>query len=331
MSYYKCHRCDYISKQKIDMKRHLDKKIKCIIKNDNNLNETDLYNMSLIKKHYLYDFSKKNDNLYCDICKYKYSSLSNYNKHLKKNICIKGFNNECIKGFNNECNNEPNNKCINEPFINNNETMPETNNNTNNISSTTINNTVNNTIYNTTNNITNNITNNQFIININYDTIKGFDEKWDVSKINNFEKLGIIMSNHKFSNTLKSILKNDVNLNVCIDNNDDIGIVYKAKNDNYEAMSKNELMKITMEKIHNHLIDFYDDIIKEDVLDDKNKNVDTLKDAKNNINKSYNRYYYKTDVYKNKANEALMYFYNEVKKQADEIYLLKNFNKSIKL
>jgi hypothetical protein len=163
------------------MKRHLDKKIKCIIKNDNNLNETDLYNMSLIKKNYLYDFSKKDDNLYCDICKYKYSSLSNYNKHLKKNICIKGFNNECIKGFNNECNNEP--------FINNNnETIPQTNNNTNNISSTTINNTVNNTIYNTTNNITNNITNNQFIININYDTIKGFDEKWDVSKINNFEK-----------------------------------------------------------------------------------------------------------------------------------------------
>ena len=33
---------------------------------------------------------------------------------------------------------------------------------------------------------------------INYDTIKGFDDKWDVSKINNFEKLGIIMSNHKF-------------------------------------------------------------------------------------------------------------------------------------
>ena len=31
MSYYKCHRCDYISKQKIDMKRHLDKKMKCII------------------------------------------------------------------------------------------------------------------------------------------------------------------------------------------------------------------------------------------------------------------------------------------------------------
>ena len=50
-----------------------------------------------------------------------------------------------------------------------------------------------------------------------------------------------------------------------------------------------------------------------------------------NIKQSYNRYYYKTDVYKNKANEALMYFYNEVKKQADEIYLLKNCNKSIKL
>ena len=138
-----------------------------------------------------------------------------------------------------------------------------------------------------------------------------------------------MMSNHKFSNTLKSILKNDVNLNVCIDNNDDVGIVYKAKNDNYEAMSKNELMKITMEKIHNHLKDFYDDVINEDVLDDKNKNTESFKDAKNNIDKSYNRYYYKTDVFKNKANEALMYFYNEVKKKADEIYLLKGCNKSL--
>ena len=45
MSYYKCARCGYISKQKIDMKRHLDKKVKCnIINNENEILNEELLN-----------------------------------------------------------------------------------------------------------------------------------------------------------------------------------------------------------------------------------------------------------------------------------------------
>ena len=53
--------------------------------------------MSLIKKHYLYDFTQKDENLFCDICKYKFSSISNYNKHLKFVKVLKQNNLNFIK------------------------------------------------------------------------------------------------------------------------------------------------------------------------------------------------------------------------------------------
>ena len=52
--YYQCEKCNYISKQKIDMKRHLEKQKKCIVIDDicdiGDKNEEQLYNNSLIKK-----------------------------------------------------------------------------------------------------------------------------------------------------------------------------------------------------------------------------------------------------------------------------------------
>ena len=53
MYYYKCLKCDYISKQKIDMIRHFNKKIKCNINNNFEINEEEIYNKSLIK-HNIY-------------------------------------------------------------------------------------------------------------------------------------------------------------------------------------------------------------------------------------------------------------------------------------
>lgn len=298
MSYYKCARCGYIAKQKIDMKRHLDKKTKCEIINnsDNKIFTTDeIYNMSLVK--HCISSDDKNGNgldlgLVCNTCKHRYSSTSNFNRHLRSGVC----------------------SC--EPSKNVN--VYQNQQNINNINIDNV-------------NITN-VYNNQYIININCDnanvsnavttTLRGFDEKWDVSQINNLEKLGIVLSDHKFSNTLKTILKNDANLNVCM--NDDVGIVYKAEKDNYEALSKKELLKKTMDKLHCHLKEFYDDIIKEDIFNEK------LEEAKNNIDLSYNRYHYKSQIFKNKADEALTYFYNEVSKKAEDVYFDKNGKRLLK-
>ena len=51
MFYYSCKRCKYFTKQKICIKRHLDKKNKCMIINkDNILSDNELYNLSLQKE-----------------------------------------------------------------------------------------------------------------------------------------------------------------------------------------------------------------------------------------------------------------------------------------
>ena len=128
---------------------------------------------------------------------------------------------------------------------------------------TDINNIVNNNIVNNT--VNNPIINNQYIninVNMNNNNIKGFDEKWDLSKIDKFQMSGLLTSNHKFSNTLQKILENEANLNVIVNN--DVGIVYKSENDKYEVISKKELMKQTIDKIYQHLNEFYNELINSD-------------------------------------------------------------------
>ena len=62
--YYTCKRCEFMSKQKETIKRHLEKKEKCLIKDpENKLSDIELYNLSLEKNN------KKilNEN-FCNIC-----------------------------------------------------------------------------------------------------------------------------------------------------------------------------------------------------------------------------------------------------------------------
>ena len=110
--YYLCARCLHITNQKIEMKRHLEKKKKCIIKiNDNKLSDEELYNISL-KKHRKFKnkIINKNDHT-CHKCYKKFSNKGNLNKHLKivcnneikntknnsENICIENIININVK------------------------------------------------------------------------------------------------------------------------------------------------------------------------------------------------------------------------------------------
>ena len=47
MHYYVCKRCNYVSKQKIDMKRHLEKQKKCKLNPENTckLSNDEMYNI----------------------------------------------------------------------------------------------------------------------------------------------------------------------------------------------------------------------------------------------------------------------------------------------
>ena len=86
--------------------------------------------------------------------------------------------------------------------------------------------------------------------------LRGFDQDWDVSKINKSDILDILLNKHKFTKTLQNILKNEVNLNVII-NNDKNGFVYKSENDKYEPMKEDQIMQQSMNKIYKNTIEKY--------------------------------------------------------------------------
>ena len=61
MFYYLCKRCNHMTKQKIEMKRHLEKGKHCEIKDkNNNLSDNELHNLSL-EKHKIYIKNEKID------------------------------------------------------------------------------------------------------------------------------------------------------------------------------------------------------------------------------------------------------------------------------
>jgi hypothetical protein len=118
------------------------------------------------------------------------------------------------------------------------------------------------------NNITNNITNtqiNNITINVynNKDTqniLLPFDQNWDVSSIDDKQKLILFLADKKYSRTMEEILQNDKNNNIIFDKDTDLGLVYKNDVDKFINMNTNDIIDKAMCKIYNHLIDFYDDI-----------------------------------------------------------------------
>ena len=83
-SYYKCKRCEFTSKQKNVMKKHLEKNKKCIIKNpENKLLDIQLYNLSLEKHNdnkLLLNEKKEN---FCSKCNKQFSNKFTYTRHIK--------------------------------------------------------------------------------------------------------------------------------------------------------------------------------------------------------------------------------------------------------
>lgn len=298
MNYFKCKRCEYISKQKIDMKRHLEKNKKCtILNNYENKSENQLYNESLIPHNIdnglnlnlSNKIKEKEKKFCCERCEYKCSEKSNLSKHMKNSKRCKKIYEESIK----------------------NNTIDNTNSNTSNNNYTNSNNTINS---NNTQNI--NIVNNN--ININLKSLREFEEEWDTSNITTEMKKKLLLGHSKFTNTLKSILTNDENLNVIL-KDESTGIVYKLKNDEYEAMHVNDILDVSMDKIYKHLRDFIEEII----------NVDN-KDNKTIIHEIDKKYYnYKKDLkIKKDADGYLVNIFNENKDKSIEKFVEKINNVS---
>jgi hypothetical protein len=282
------------------MKRHLDKINNCQIKDPTNtLSNEELYNKSLQRIEKLLDknSNKKND-LQCKNCNKCFSNKSNVKKHIK-NVCSKKIDKikELINNIVIESNKEDNN------------TVEEQNEQKKNEKNIT--------------NIQNigvqNITNK--IININLGSaIKGFDQDWDTTSIDHKKKGEILLSNSKYTKTLENLLKNELNLNVIMDDEDNTGIVYINDKNKYEPMTKKEIIEKSMKKVYNHLKDFYKEIINNntddlsvkslenelEIFEKKYRDFMKFEDAKNIVNNAFSK------LYTNKKEEAETKYYDFV-------------------
>ena len=166
MSWYTCQKCEFLCKQREVMRRHLEKKKKCLIKDpENKLTEVELYNASLEKRNCYNVLSNDVKPNYCTKCDKQFSRKFCYERHIKNNKCD---------------NTEDDTESVNQEEEEKNVINNTLNGNITNISNPT---TLNNPIIN---------------INFNLNSLKGFDEKWDVSKIDKYQMAGLLLSSNKY-------------------------------------------------------------------------------------------------------------------------------------
>ena len=282
MSYYQCIRCNYIAKRNSDMKRHLERKIKCFRNiNSFKINETEIYKQSLtLKKEPLLDNTESNSN------------TSNSSNSIDTNNINNSINN-IHQSTNNEANVEINSLEIQNTNPENgvqceycNKLFSEKYNlrkhqkrsckglkkleldKLNNIGGNKqdINNINNNLNIEKQVNISNQTTNSGNIIIINQTNLESFDNKWTTEHIDNYIRQMILLSDHKYTNLLDEILKNKSNLNVIMNNDQNYGLVYKNKEDMYVNMKVREIIDKSIEKLYEQLNIFYTELVNNDII-----------------------------------------------------------------
>ena len=314
MSYYICRRCNHKTKQKNDMKKHLNRIKKCnkninvIFISDEELVELSLtkINIQNIQSENTLHTCTQNDQ-FCTQIKTNVLGFAPDCTQIKTNVL--GFAPDCtqiktnvLKSDKNDQKTAPNvhpdctqikTNCT-ENFIDNSiNDLDENDSNSiiiecelcnkiftrnsslkrhqqnaclKNINSSKTNDKHNININNNTNN-TNNTINNILNINFNIDNktknIIPFDEDWDISKIDNETKQLLLMSSIKFTKTMEKILENDANLNILIEKEKNLGIVYKNDTEKFKEMNINDIIDKSMTKLYKHLKQFYDEM-KED-------------------------------------------------------------------
>lgn len=158
-----------------------------------------------------------------------------------------------------------------------------------------------------------NITNSIININIINNSPIPFDQEWDLSKIDDNKKREIIFSNIMFTSLLENILKNDKNLNVILEKEEDLGYVYKNENDKYISMKTEEILDKTMNKLHKHMKDT-NNFFKSNYSTNTEVS-DTIENIMDNKYKAY----YENELMKIKVNPFLSDIYDKNKEKAINI------------
>jgi len=292
MSYYECYRCKYRSKRNSDMKRHLNRKVKCP-KNIEayNYSDEEIMNMSMVL-HY--------DELYVD-CHTQLAENNNLEEDLQKNICT-----YCSKIFSRPDNVKRHQKNFCKKMIINSDNKYNKNKGSNIINNIT-------NIDNHTNNQTNN---NIIIINANNTTLKPFDGEWTIEHIDSYLRQIILLSETKYTDLLDEILKNKENLNVIIEKDSNSGLVYKNENELYVNMKVKEIIDISMQKLYDQLNSLYSTVLNNQISYKINTNL--IENEKKNLDNKFEDFC-NNDVTKNIVSSLFTNIYEKNKFAAVEM------------
>jgi hypothetical protein len=352
MSYYQCKRCSHTCKQKIEMIRHLERINKC--KRDVlscNYSDQDIYDKSLIKIKYISIknnlITKNNDTINNSVNNTNINSINdndNNNININKNNLNNYLTNEDITNLTilnkikllnyNKHSNQSDNKIILNNFINQNDTpLFLCNYCLKNFSRQ----------YNLDRhkcklkiNPFKHLNYNIFHLNFN---ILPFEYDWDIKHITKYTKHAILLSNIMYSNLLNIILENEKNLNVLLEFETMSAIICSNNNHNnhnnhnkFINIDLKYLIDKTMEKLHNHLNNIYNDslnepefLIKKDrfenqkkMIDDKYLNYKEDVNVQNKVKKCI------IDIYNIKKENTLIYFNKILFQNNDNIYDINN-------
>ena len=114
-----------------------------------------------------------------------------------------------------------------------------------------------------------------------------------------------------YSQLLKEILENEINLNVIIDKNSNSGLVYKNNIDKYIRMKSSDIVNNTMDKLKSHLLEMNktEETQFEEIIDYSRKMIN-----KKHID------YNKDEILKSNVNNLMNNIYDEKKDRATQIF-----------
>lgn len=328
MSYYLCARCNYNTMRKSDIKRHLERKVKCLRNiNSFQLSDIEIYEKS-IKPYTKKELDKaisesegisnKNNNnspkIPSENKDTQHISTENQNKNnqspnldtSKKEQCE-----YCQKLFSEKYNLRKHQKrsCKGIAMLSNEERVKlfgrQTPLSQEEIKKMIIEKQFN--IANQTN------TNHQNIFIINQPNLKGFDNEWNTEHLDDYIRQMILLSDHKYTNLLDELLKNKENLNVIMNKDNQYGLVYKNDDELYVCMKVREIIDKSIDKLYEQLNVFYKELqdeniikVNDSIIEQEKQVMDTkFKDfcTNNNIKSSVGELL--TKIYEKNNNEAL--------------------------
>ncbi len=316
MVYFKCIKCYKGFNAKCNLIRHIEgERCETVNTDVSHLSKEKIMEESIKKLDDNGEEINENKNFNCRICCKKFTTKQTQVRH-EKYYCKTTEKKSSIQNDKNDILDDSNDNNVNS----NNSKSNNTNNTINNFSNS--NNTTN---HNTTNNTTNsnnkiqNITNNNF--NINLKVVRGFDEEWDISKIDKNTMLLLLLSDSKYFNTLEQIMLNDVNLNV-LTNDGDI-FTFNSLTQKFEKCEVEKIIKLSMDKLYNNLNEMIKKLLDHDDTTPKYMKettpVKVILEGKKNIDEKYVNFNLSNEV-KQYVSESFVKIFNENKDQTLKVH-----------